>query len=502
MKRLLTLFFAVSFATALFAQEVTQEDLKMAQKIKTEATKNSHINNLIYKIVDLSGPSFAGSDGAERGMVIAKNILDDYGLTNTRIEFAKEFPHGGWDNKKSYLAMTAPYHISIFGSPVAWTGSTNGEIRSEVISINAVSVEDLKKYKGKLKNRIVLMPSTQTYVMSYEPSTTRHSEESLKKVVDYPLAAMPLMDVKAKPARTTPFSAQLLEFVRSESPALILHGDGNFNNPRGKFNKTYKRGEKESPCEVNITLEIHSLMERLIANGETVKLEAEIINQFTPKRDIYNVIGEIPGNDPLLKDQIVLVGAHLDSYPMGGGAADDAAGVIAMTEAVRILKAIGFTPKRTIKLVLWGGEEVGLYGSNGYVDQFVYDSKNKKELKEYNKLSAYFNSDYGPGKFRGIFTQDNLIVNPIFQQWSVPFHDMGFTAVSNKSVGSTDHVPFNNVGIPAFQFIQDNLEWGRSSHASVDYAERLIPSDLQHNAIIIAWFVYKTSEMDQMMPRK
>lgn len=187
---------------------------------------------------------------------------------------------------------------------------------------------------------------------------------------------------------------------------------------------------------------------------------------------------------------------------MSPGAGDDGAGFIAMLEAMRILKAIGVQPRRTIRVAFWGGEEVGLHGSSGYVEQFVQDPVTKEKKKEYNKISAYFNSDYGPGKFRGIFTQDNLQVYPIFTEWMQPFLDTGFTTVSNRSVGSTDHIPFDNAGIPAFQFIQDPMEWGRHSHRTQDFSDRLVLDDIRHNAVIVAWFAYNAAMRDEMMPRK
>ena len=245
-----------------------------------------------------------------------------------------------------------------------------------------------------------------------------------------------------------------------------------------------------------------SSIKRLMGTSEKVEMEVDIAVKFESDRKIYNVIAELPGTDPKLKDQLVIIGGHLDCFHMSPGAGDNGAGFIAMLEAMRILKTIGVQPRRTIRVVFWGGEEVGLHGSTGYVEQFVQDPKTLEKKKEYDKISVYFNSDYGPGKFRGIFTQDNLMAHPIFIDWMQPFLDTGFTTVSNRSVGSTDHVPFDNAGIPAFQFIQDPMEWGRHSHRTQDFSDRLVLDDIRHNAVIVAWFAYNAAMRDERMPRK
>jgi Zn-dependent M28 family amino/carboxypeptidase len=256
-----------------------------------------------------------------------------------------------------------------------------------------------------------------------------------------------------------------------------------------------------SPCEINITCEHHGLMQRLIENGEEVRLNVEIDVEFINDENIYIVVGEIKGTDPKLKDELVIIGAHLDGYPMNNGAGDNVTNSVGVLEAMRILKSLDIKPKRTIRMILWNGEEVGMHGSKGYVEKYVKDADGNK-LNEYEKISAYFNADYGPGKFRGISTQQNMALEPLFKEWAKPWHHLGFTTVIHRYFTSTDHIPFDEAGIPAFQFIQDPLEWGRGSHRVMDFSDRLVPDNIRHNAVILAWFAYKTANLEEKLIRK
>jgi len=500
MKYKITLFVSCFLlaVSSLWAQH-EKLDLSVAQKIKQEAVNHSDVERLSYLLMDYAGPRLAGSEGMDRGYKVAEEIMRMYQLSNPRIEFASEWPRGGWNVHKLYVAMTAPYYIPITAAPVGWTNGTNGAVKGKVELITAKNFEELHALKGTLKNKIVLMPSTQEYVIRFTPHASRHTEETLKQIVEYPLIAPSRPRTAPVPNAFT--NRSITDFLREEQVAVILNENGEFGVPGISFYRLDETG-KHVPCEINIPLENHGQMERLIRNNEEVQMEIEVQVTFEKDKKIYNVVAEIPGADPKLKDQLVIIGAHLDSYPYSPGAGDDAAGCITMLEAMRILKAIGVKPRRTIRVCLWGGEELGLYGSRGYVQQFVMDTEKQEKKKEYHLISAYFNSDYGPGKFRGIYTQDNLQVNHIFKEWMQPFTDMGMTAVSNKSVGSTDHIPFDNAGIPAFQFIQDGMEWGRHSHKTQDFPDRIVLDDLRSNAVIMAWFAYCAAMRDEMLPRK
>jgi len=486
-------------ANVLCGQQREQLDLSVAQKIKQDEMNHSDVERLSYLLMDLAGPRLAGSEGMDRGYQVAEEIMRSYSLTNPRIDFASEWKRGGWNIHKLYVAMTSPYYIPITAAPVGWTNGTDGVVKGKVELITANSFEELNALKGTLKGKIVLVPSNRKYVINFAPFATRHTEETLKQIVDYPLKVTAKPQVT--PATNTFTNRDIIDFLRDEQVAVILNENGEFGVAWITFYRLEQTG-RHVPCEINIPLENHGQMERLIRNGEEVQMEIEVQVTFEKDKKINNVIAEIPGTDPKLKDQLVIIGAHLDCYPFSPGAGDDAAGCITMLEAMRILKAIDVKPRRTIRICLWGGEELGLFGSSGYVEQYVMNTEKNEKKKEHHQISAYFNSDYGPGKFRGIYTQDNIQVNPIFKEWFQPFTDMGVGTVSNKSVGSTDHIPFDRAGIPAFQFIQDGMEWGRHSHKTQDFPDRLILDDLRSNAVIMAWFAYCAAMRDEMLPRK
>lgn len=231
-------------------------------------------------------------------------------------------------------------------------------------------------------------------------------------------------------------------------------------------------------------------------------MELNIKNTFTDNQKINNIIAEIPGIDPKLKNEIVLIGAHLDSWHGGTGGADNASGCIVMMEAMRIIKTLGIQPKRTIRIALWGGEEQGLYGSRGYANRYLYNTEKKKELDGYNKFALYLNMDNGSGRFRGIYLEQNDQAIPFFETWKKPMEALGFTTLSPRSTGSTDHVTFNRLGLPAYQFIQDELEYGRTYHTIMDTYERLSLDDLKLDATIVAWFALNAAMDNDRIPVK
>ena len=283
--------------------------------------------------------------------------------------------------------------------------------------------------------------------------------------------------------------------------AVVINNSGVFNVPRSTF-ATYISGDAEPIAQLNLPIEAAGRMQRLLEHKIKVEMEVEIKNTFVESKYVYNVIGEIPGTDPKLKDEVVLIGAHLDSYQGGTGAADNASGCIVMMEAMRILKILNPNPRRTIRIALWGGEEEGYYGSRGYVDTYLADPKTGEHKPGYEKFAGYFNMDNGSGKFRGIYMQENEMVRPIFEAWMKPFNDMGLTTVSIRNTTGTDHLSFDAINLPGFQFIQDRIEYSRGYHTVMDTYERLVMSDLKHNAVVIASFVYNAAMRDEKLPVK
>ncbi len=487
----------------LLAQTETV-DLGMIYKIKQEANRYSAVEDLAFGLTDLTGPRLTGSTGAERGYEWTMKKMEEIGLVNVRIDEAREFSRGGWDNIKTYAAMTAPYYTNFACLPVAWTGSTKGLVKGDVILLNVNSETDLEKYKGKLAGKIVLMPSTATYTMSFDPLATRYTDEQLLQIALASSPAMggrrPMGDFAALAAQRT-LRNKIVELLASEGVAVILNSSGTFNVPRAT-GASHTTGNPEPVAELNIPVEAHGRMERMLRRDIPVEMEVEIQNRFFDSPKIYNVIGEIPGTDKNLRNEIVLIGAHLDSWHGGTGAADNASGCIVMLEAMRILKSLDVAPRRTIRIALWGGEEQGLHGSRGYVEKYLVDPKTRENKPEFDRFSVYFNMDNGSGRYRGIYLQENELVRPIFEEWLKPFESMEASTIAIRNTSGTDHLSFDAVGLPGFQFIQDPLEYGRGYHTVMDTYERLIMSDLRHNAVITASFVYNAAMRDAKIPRK
>lgn len=501
--------FSISLAMLLlmpiFLQAQSESvDLSMVYKIKQEGNVNSKIDDLAFWFTDYAGPRLTGSSGGARANEIAKKKMEELGFQNVRIEAAKDFNRGGWDNLKTYAAMTAPYYTNFACNPVAWTGSTKGLVKGEIVLLDIRAESDLDKYKGKLSGKIILMPSAATPEISFEPLATRLTDEQLKNLA---LESAPAQGRRAQQYDFAAMNAQrqlrnkVTELLISEGAAVVLNNSGTYNIPRSN-GAGYNAGDKEPIAELNLPMEAHARMERILRKNIPVEMEVEISNKFFASPTVYNVIGEIPGTDKVLKNEIVLVGAHLDSWHGGTGAADNASGCIVMMEALRILKSLNVAPRRTIRIALWGGEEQGLNGSRGYVEKYLVDPDKNEHKADYDKFAAYFNMDNGSGRYRGIYLQQNEMARPIFEAWMKPFNDMGCSTITLRNTSGTDHLSFDRAGLPGFQFIQDAIEYGRTYHTPMDTWERLVLSDLRINAIITASFVYNAAMRNDKIPRK
>jgi carboxypeptidase Q len=502
-RKISTTFLFLFFLPLWSMSQSENVDLTMVYKIKHEGIQNHNIEDFAFWITDYVGPRLTGSTGNKRGNEWARKKMEELGFQNVRIEAAKDFRNGGWDNLKTYAAMTAPYYVNFACNPVAWTGSTDGIIKSEVILLDVKAESDLEKYKGKISQKIVLMPSASTYEISYEPLARRLTDAQLKDLTQEwapsegrRQADDPLVVVAQRALKT-----KINNFLISEGAAVILNNSGTFNVPKST-GKSYNSGDKEPLPELNLPIEAYGRMERLLRHNVPVEMEVEIKNKFFASPEIYNVIGEIPGTDKVLKNEVVLVGAHIDSWHGGTGAADNASGCIVMMEALRILKSLDVAPRRTIRIALWGGEEQGLNGSQGYVDKYLVDPATKLHKPDYDKFAAYFNMDNGSGRYRGIYIQQNEMVRPIFEQWLKPFADLGCSTITLRNTGGTDHLSFDAVGLPGFQFIQDAIEYGRGYHSTMDTYERLVMTDLRINAVITASFIYNAAMRNTKLPGK
>lgn len=513
MKNILFIFIVILYSSILTSQEII--DYKAIEKIKNEGLKNSKIEEIAFQIIDLSGPRLSNSPGYNRAANLAVSQLKEWGLENAVLEPWGEFGKG-WELNKSYIAMTKPYYLPFIAIPKAWTSSSNGLINGKVKFLDISSETDFEKYKGKLKGAIILLKPDSLMIgiqggnpqPNFKADAIRFTEEELKEKEIATLA----------PSRFTPeqitklranrkLNQKISTFLADEGVAMIVRGTSGRHGTL--FTSSNRSGYlKDSPkgiCEIDLAPEHFNLMLRLVENKVDVEIEAEVKTTFY-EDDLkgYNVIAEIPGSDKKLKSELVMLGGHLDSWHGATGATDNAAGCIVMMEAVRILKATGLQPKRTIRIALWGSEEQGIHGSRNYVKNHFGDPKTKIIKPEHEKISAYYNIDNGTGRIRGIYLQGNEAVGSIFKQWFVPFEDMmDRTTLTITDTGGTDHLAFDAIGIPGFQFIQDQIEYrSRTHHTNMDTYERLVIDDLKQMAVIVASFVYHTAQRDEKLPRE
>ncbi|MDR0843960.1 MAG: M20/M25/M40 family metallo-hydrolase [Tannerella sp.] len=502
-----TRLFLTGFVACLVLSLNAQTRLpdEIAYKIKNEAFSNSKVEETSQWFTDFLGPRLAASKNGLRAEALVQEKLTELGFSNSRREFAVNFAKGGWNNEKTYIALTAPYYTAFTATPKAWSGSTAGLVKGEAVYLNVTSEADLQKYKGKLSGKIVLMPETSTYSINFQPLASRLTDERLEELAKDPRGQQATQNIRPGVA-VVPTALQLRaginQLLKDEKPLAILTGSGTFNVP-SSTGVQYVVGQPEPTPEINLPIEDHGRLVRLAKKEVPISLELEIKNTFSPGDSlIYNVVAEIPGTDPKLKNEVVLIGAHLDSWHGGTGGADNASGCIVMVEALRIIKALGISPRRTIRIALWGGEEQGLYGSRGYANNLLYDRKENKKLPDYDKFVLYLNMDNGSGRFRGIYLEENDMAVPFFQTWKTPFESFGFTTLSLRRTGSTDHVSFNGLGLPAYQFIQDPLEYGRTYHTLMDTYERLSLDDLRVNVALVAWFALNAANDDARIPVK
>jgi hypothetical protein len=504
MKRLLSILVSLFLIPVINAQE--KADIAAVTKIKDEGLKNSSVMNFAFHLTDVSGSRLTGSPGYMRAATWAKEELTKMGLVNAQLEPWGDFGKG-WQQEKCYVAMTAPYYQSFIAVPRAWTGSTPGKksIKGEVVLIKAKDTVELLKYTGQLKGKIVMQWSTATLKPSFEADGNRFADSTLERMANAKLQPPPAQGQgQGRPQGPGggAFANQrrMTEMINAEQPALVL-----VMNQRGtdgtifvSSGGPYAKDAAVAPASVALSSDDFLRLQRMLEAGTAVELEADVKTSFfTDDLKGYNVVAEIPGTDPVLKDEVVMLGGHLDSWHGATGATDNAAGCSVMMEVVRILQATGMKPRRTIRIALWGGEEQGLLGSRNYVTNHFKDSIAR------GKVSAYYNLDNGTGKIRGIYLQSNPNVKELFTAWLEPFHDMGAKTVTISNTGGTDHQSFDRVGIPGFQFIQDEIEYNtRTHHTNMDTYDHLVADDLKQASVIIASFVYHTAQRDEKLPGK
>ena len=494
---------------------------EVMSQIRNEGFHNSKVMEIEGQLTDVIGPRLTGSPNMKRANEWTRDQFTEWGLVNSHLE---SFPFGrGWSNEYTEVRMVAPQASPLLAYPKAWTVSTNGAVRAPVVKAKLATQADLDKYKGQLSGKIVLNGDMREITPGEKPALKRYDDKDLADLSQYQIPSEKPRFNREETAQRVAFQKTLNQFLMDEHVAAII--DPSRAGEAGLvFVQSGASYEPNTPAGVPslvMAIENYGRITRLLDRNIPVELELDIRNTFYDSDpNAYNTVAEIPGTDK--KDELVMLGAHLDSWHAGTGATDNAAGSAITMEAIRILKAIGFKPRRTIRVALWSGEEEGLLGSAAYVkDHFGSHAaptdpkelampewlrKNDTPLNlkpEQAKVSAYFNVDNGTGKLRGVYLQENEGVAPIFSAWMQPFNDLGMTTLTMRNTGGTDHESFDAVGIPGFQFIQDPVEYmTRTHHSNEDVYERIQRDDMMQAAVILAAYVYDAAMRDNMLPRK
>lgn len=510
-------------------------DLETIARIRDEGLNHSHIMEYASGLFDGIGPRLTGSPDFTRAEQWSLDQLRHIGASNVHSESWGEFGMG-WRQIGTSLEMSVPSSATFVAQATPWSPATSGEITADVISVPPLREEkDFEKWKGKLAGKVVLYGEAPKINPDGGELMEHFDQAKLDHFRSYPLNGdqSDSFVLPANPAmwekrfKNDAFKEKVGRFFADEhasavlvagGPGGALHDDSNLS--LGWY--VYRPEHKQTIPEAVIADEAFGRMHRLVSHNVAVTVRLNIATEFFGDREPgSNVIGDFMGTDPSLKDEVVMLGGHLDSWIAGTGATDDGAGSIIALEAMRILRALNIQPRRTIRIALWGGEEQGLFGSSGYVSSHLgtrtYSTKPEEQVvpeflrqqtgpvttkAEHAKLDAYYNTDNGGGKFLGIFAEGNAAVAAIFQQWVAPISDLGFTTVTMRNTGSTDHEPFNEVGLPGFQFLQDPRDYeSRSAHTSQDVYERLSEPDLKQAAVVMAIFVYNTAQREAMLPR-
>ncbi|HEX6126956.1 MAG TPA: M20/M25/M40 family metallo-hydrolase [Pyrinomonadaceae bacterium] len=522
------------------ATKVYSAPKAVIDRIRDEGMNRSQVMQTLSYLTDVIGGRLTNSPNMKRANEWTRDTMIKWGMQNAKLEPWGPFGRG-WSLKGFSAQVVEPQVFPVIAYPKAWSPSTKGVVTSEVVYFDAKTETDLEKYKGKLSGKIVLVSSGAREVKAdFDGMGTRRSETDLKKLAEWTPAATPRQNQQTDEQRRAArealiFNIKRNNFLLQEGAAVVVDSSSKGSggtlfvggaavaqelpadtmnvNPRGGPRPWDKAAEARMYPQMTMTIEDHNRLVRMIQLGVTPKMSVDIRAQYHDDDLMgYNTVAEIPGTDPVLKDELVMLGGHLDSWHSSGGATDNAAGSAVAMEAARIILASGLKPRRTIRVALWSGEEQGLNGSREYVKQQFGEMKQAAtpgqagelvKTANYDKLSAYYNLDNGTGRIRGVYMQGNASVRPYFEAWLAPFVDLGATTLTLQNTSGTDHLSFDRVGLPGFQFIQDEIEYStRTHHSNQDNFDRIQAEDMKQAATIMAAFVYQTAMMDEKMPRK
>ncbi len=509
-------------------------DYSMYDNIREEATAHSHIMEYASALTDGIGPRLTGSPNLKRANEWTREQFTSMGCSNAHLEDWGEFGMG-WEQVNSSVRMTSPDKAVFIAQAEPWSPSTKGPISGSALWADIQEEKDFEKYKGKLAGAILFLGEMREVKPVDKPLSTRYDDTELAKLQEGPVRPPNTSDARQRFLRQAEFREKLGQFLAAERVAAVIlpsrdglnnGGSGGtfFDDNASSFGRLVYRKDHANPVPLAVTaIENYGRVYRLLKANVPVTIELNLETKFYDEHEHgFDTVAEIPGTDPRLKDEIVMVGGHLDSWAAATGATDNGAGSVVAMEVMRILTSVNVKPRRTIRVALWTGEEQGLLGSYGYAnlhfgitprstdpDQLKLSERLRKvtgplQLKpEQSKVSGYFNVDNGSGKVRGVYLQGNAAIAPIFAQWIAPLKDLGVTTLTMRNTGGTDHLSFDAVGIPGFQFIQDPLDYeSRTHHSNMDTYERLQAEDLAQAALVEAIFVYNAAMRDQMLPRK
>jgi hypothetical protein len=502
----------------------------------------SQVMQTLRYLSDVIGPRLTASPGMKRSNEWTRDQLTKWGLANAHLEAWGPFGRG-WTLKRFSAQVVDPLTIPVIAYPKAWSPATAGAITAEVVYIDAKDEADLARFKGKLKGAIVLTGRMREVKALFAPPGTRRDEKDLLSLADAPLPEARgrggrRFQLTPEQREATRFASKKLQFFHDEGAAVLLDasrlGDGGtifvsaaavpqpvVDEPFGpnapRQIQAYDKSAPKIIPQLVLAVEHYNRIARMLEAGEKVKMTVDLAVEWQDADPMaYNTVAEIPGTD--LKDEVVMLGGHMDSWHAGTGATDNGAGVAVAMEAVRILQALNLKPRRTIRVALWSGEEQGLLGSRAYVAKHLggmitppthaagpapTPSPSLVTKPDYEKFSVYFNLDNGTGKIRGVYLQGNEAVRPLFRQWLAPFRDLGAATLSISNTGGTDHLSFDGIGLPGFQFIQDEIEYDtRTHHSNQDVFDRIQADDMKQAATIMAAFIYNAASRDEKLPRK
>jgi carboxypeptidase Q len=519
------------WSDAQMQQPATESiDLNAYNEIREEGLLHSHVMDYAGGLMDGIGPRLTGSPNLAKAYAWTRDQLSKMGCVNAHLEDWGEFGMG-WQQLNTWVRMTEPDTSIFLAQATPWSPSTNGPVTGQAISVVINEESDMAKYKGKLAGKIVLLGEMRDVPPPDKPFFERYTDKDLKDLESLSLTGDANYQARIdRYVKRMKLNNMVFPFLAEEKAAGVIlpSRDGGDGGGTGIIfddtSSTVYHKDKALQTPMVVTqIESYGRVFRLLEHHVPVSIEMNVETKFTGDHEHgFDTVAEIPGTDPRLKDEVVMVGGHLDSWIAGTGATDNGAGSVVALEVMRILNALGVKPRRTIRIALWSGEEQGLFGSMRYVEQhfgsfprsttpdqldlpeFLRKAAGPLNLKPEQKLiSAYFNVDNGSGKIRGIYTQGNAAVDQIFEQWMAPLRDLGVTTISNRNTGGTDHLSFDAVGIPGFQFIQDPLDYEtRTHHSNMDTVEHLQPMDLKQIAVVEAIFVYNAAMREQMIPRK